>query len=260
MGLTDQLTRRDWMAGTAGAGALAWLGKGVKAQEKRGTTSLDTIFAKTKLADQSSEKQGDFDLPATFNDRPCLILFGYNGCPKCQEITKTVAETQKQLLKAKLDIPIIVISTQPEQDKRHLQDYVKRYGEAKVYEFADDAVARRGQLLKGLGGKDQNDETQGQRILHVVLPENKDQAIDIQQRLHQVAKGAGIKTMRNSGTIAGNAKQHSPYIALFDQGNIKQAFRGLDNDNQASETFAKRQAATIVKQVQGLKEQGRGRD
>lgn len=258
MGFKDTLTRRNFLGATA-TGAVAATGY-AQAQKKPAPssntkpTSLDVIFKGTELADQTSKEPGDFNLPAAFNDKKCLILFGYNGCPTCQHISRTVAEAQKQLLANNLDVPILVVSAQPTEDKDHVQTYLERYKGMGVQEFADNAALRRQQLVKPLDKSQKNaDGEEGKtRIFHIVLPQSGAQTIKIQNRLYEVAKEAGIKKMRDSGTIDGVETQHSFYMTLFDKGTIVDTFRGVDATLQASPTFAKDVAEKITQAVKKL--------
>jgi cytochrome oxidase Cu insertion factor (SCO1/SenC/PrrC family) len=257
MGHADEIPRRSFL-GAVGAGfAAAVVGA------KNAPSDLDTIFAGTKLDDQA----GKLDIPKQFGKGQCLILFGFNGCPLCQKITNTVAATQKELLKNKLDVPIIVISTQPETDKPKVQEYLKTYDDAGVREFAEDtSTTRRNDLVNKLGGKSTpTDHSEKQRVLHIGLPESAEQAKEIQRKIFDVNKTTaannnkiGFTKMTDNGLSAGSNRQHSRYICLFEDGEMKQVFAGLDKNFSSPDDFAQEVAKKVAETVKA-KQTGRGR-
>lgn len=230
-----QLNRRRFLQGSAAA--LAG-GSMISMQGEAEGASLKEAITGLAITDQNGEK---FNLNLALQ-KPCIVVFGYGGCPLCDEITDVVAATQKKMLaKGITDVPIIIISAQPEADRNEMREYVKRYESAGVKEFPPAG---------------------SQRILHVLCPPT---ARDTQDLERAVAKEAGTDTGLGRST-----KQHSRYLTPCMNGKALPApskanggpYLGAAlNENQAfeaDEDLVNTQSDRLVAAIQEMKRPQRG--
>jgi len=179
-----------------------------------------------------------FNMAELLGKGPCLVVFGYGGCPMCQRITDSVAAIQSEMIGQKRKLPIVVISVQPEQDRGDdaMKTYTASYYEKGVRQFADetlpDGAARRREAgeraFTAAKGKKQED-----RILHIVCPPTAKDAQTLEQRI-----GLLINVK--------DAKQHSAFITLFNNGQVVKGFRALDREQNAPAAFTRALAKTVA--------------
>jgi hypothetical protein len=252
MGHADGMSRRGFLGAVGSGFAAAMVGENsangfaaAVAQQDDDTSDLYEIFKNIPMDDQTTVKDEDasFNIPKQFGKGQCLILFGFNGCPRCSEITKTLIHTQEKMIKQKAVIPIIVVSTNPagkDGDRKHVQEYIQRYEDYQAPDY------------KGRGVKE---TVGGKTVLHIALPESAGAAQQIQQRLfaqNQAAheKNSAITEMHGSGLARGKNAPHTPYLTLFENGEMKQVFRGINPvDDKSSDSFAARTANDIVSTI-----------
>lgn len=175
--------------------------------------SLTEAFKGITLTDQNGNA---FDPAKQFANGECVVLFGYGGCPMCQNITQTVAVLQEKMEKSGKHVPIIVVSVQPEKDSApdKRKEYIESYAEMKVHET----------------------DAEGRRVLHVVCPKSAEDAKTIQTRL-------GLPTSEN-------AKQHSSLITLFKNGAPVKQLRGLTEKNDFNPEHAEKVSGEFLKPLE----------
>ena len=183
-----------------------------EAQDKA-PTQLEEMLKGFSMTDQAGKP---VDVSALSKGQ-CVVLFGYGNCPLCAEITKTVSEIQKRMLEADIkDVPIIIISAQPEKDRDNMANYLGGFHISGMKQFASEAKQEEGKARKEIGEEmiaAAKNLPANERILHVLCPENAEQTQEIQKRL---AKIAGTP----SGTDPKNPKQHTRNLTLITDGKI----------------------------------------
>ncbi len=191
----EQFNRRDAIK-TGVAGIAAALVAPTESWAQGVKTPLEQMLAGKALTDQYGKPLD----PAILSKGPCLVVYGYGGCPMCQKITDTLAGVQEQLIKSKKPIPIVVISVQPKQDRTEMQDYMEKYYSKGLKQFANEQV---GDATKAYdAGKS---VAQSSRIFHIVCPPSEQAAEDLQ---------ATMGLPQNTK----DAAQHSSFIVLFNDG------------------------------------------
>lgn len=222
--------------------------------EKAEPTELEKIFDGIKATDQTG-KEADI---AAIAKGQCIVVFGYGNCPVCSEITKTVAATQKKLLdKGIKDVPIVVISAQPEKDSENMAFYISGFQASGIKQFAseniDEKDKNREQIGKEMIGVAEKLPA-SDRLLHVLCPATAEDTQILQVRLAEFAKTA-------TGIDPKNTKQHTPNLTLFDQGKvvipgdgkgpIKGAAYNLKSDTfEAPAKLVSEQSDRMLKQVE----------
>src|SRR5690554_341317 len=98
---SEPMSRRDFLRTTGRSLAalqLASLGGEVLAadpdKKDDGDKTLEKVFEGIALTDQFGK---EFKPAELFKDKPCLVLFGYGGCPMCERISDTVAAIQDEM-------------------------------------------------------------------------------------------------------------------------------------------------------------------
>ncbi len=217
-------SRRDFLRTASGAALAAALGAcGGEPQEPvkpkpKPATKKESIFSGIALTDQHGKP---FD-PAQLEQ--ALVLFGYGGCPMCQNISDSVAAIQDKLLAEGKQVPIVVVSVQPEEDKKDLKTYVASYYVKGVKQFASEKLPPADDARRLMGEKafDAAEKLpQRDRILHVVCPPDSDAAKMLQTQRMGYAQNPK------------NPESHTPYITLVKQGVVVKNIRALPYDNGA---------------------------
>lgn len=235
--------------------------------DKNDKKTLAAIFDGIALTDQHGEKLDPAEL---FRDGEAIILFGYGGCPRCQEISHTVAAVQQKLIDKGKKVPIIVVSVQPENDKDAMREYIARYHELGVRQFQPEGAEskrlpageeeRRKQAEEGFDryeakkGDDKKEEQAG-RIFHIVCPPQDGDSKTIQERMSEALKLAGSKKLL---ITSDNPKQHPAFMTVFSDGNAVETYRALNPDQKAPPAFANGRADEIVSKIMEL-EKGKRR-
>ncbi len=244
--MAGEISRRN--LGAAGLAALSWGARKAQAEPPRLPlrTDLHTIFEGAETRHQAKGADGALakvDVPSVAARGDCLVLFGYKGCPRCQEITETVVAVQKKLIAEKRCVPIVVVSTQPTKDASAMTEYLTRYKNMGIQEFASNSAARRQEFAEGIHQPSPVEAPLPERIFHIVLPKDENTAGIIQQRLFDVNQKLPAKKeivrMDTAGTLPGSPTQHSPYIAHFRDGKMVNVYRGIDKNNAAPAPFVK---------------------
>ena len=257
---TDLPSRRNFLKGAAAAFAATSLPLH-SLQDPQNPKSLTKIFEGVQLQDQYGKDLNPVEL---FKDRNALVMFGYGGCQMCQKIGITVAAVQTEIdgrnkkiaednkklsddkKKPLIDLPIIVVSVLPAQDRfkdgkeNPMKAYVDSYAENGVRQTKESGVSyERGKAVE-----------QKDRVLHVVttqdgkLENDYDMPQTIQSRLAK-------EFPRTNRFLPTDTKSHSPYITLFKNGIAVQTERAIPgmqqvNDNSSMETYAKACAKKLV--------------
>lgn len=225
---------------------------------------LEKLFSAIRLTDQ----QGVELKPAeVFKDKPCLVMFGFNGCERCQKIAATVASVQQRLLLEKHDVPIMVVSVQPETDSKdqNLKPYVAMYYEHGVRQFAGEKLpgdkeerSRMGEAAYENSSKKTDAEKtteQSARIFHIVCPPTAETSKSLQTDISKILREVGSKVMLITHK---NPKEHTAFITLFDKdGKAVDGFRALDSKQEAPPAFADEVAKKIAGAVSALKAKAR---
>ncbi|MFO0388935.1 MAG: SCO family protein [Alphaproteobacteria bacterium] len=252
---TSQPTRRDFLRITAGAGfATAISANKLAAQEPQ---KQDPKKQEPTPAKKEEKKDAGVFKDISFTDQhgkafkpeeleQSLVVFGYGGCPMCQKITDSVAAIQAKLLADDKKIPIVVISVQPDEDKKDLKTYIASYYRKGVKQFANEELpeADDARELRGKKSFDAAEKLpQRDRILHVLCPPDSDAAKTLQTRL-------GLFQNPNKPT------SHSSYIILIKNGVKAEEFRALPKDNSApDEKFLKELAEKVSASIPAIKEE-----
>lgn len=218
-------------------------------------TDIEKVFSGIAITDQTG-KAPDM---AFLAKGQCIVLFGYGNCPVCAEITKTVAATQKKLLaKGMNDVPIVVVSVQPEKDRDNMAFYISGYHQAGIRQFADERLPEDGEReatgreMIAQAGK----RPAGERLLHVLCPADAQAAQEMQRRIAAIA---GTTT----GIDEKNTRQHSMFLTLMDQGRVVKPsdgpFKGVQLNRktgqfEAPESLVKKQSDRMVKEVANLRD------
>lgn len=245
-----KMSRRRFL-GTATAASLSPFIKGCVQPSQEGgvpANALSEVFKDIPLTDQYNKP---FDITEVIGDKPAIVLFGYNGCPMCQTITKSVAATQQLLESKEEHIPIVVISIQPEEDKEHLPEYTANYYRMGVKQFPGEKLpedfSARGEMGENSYKLGMNGE-QSDRILHVCCPPSSQVAKELEQR---IARASGLL-----GGVAGtSSKQHSAYMTLCKDGVMFDSVRSLPMSNEQEDVsthFTAEVARTILNRFQSL--------
>ena len=215
---SELLSRRELFQRT-GTSALALVlanmgGNVVMADDEKQPKTLAEVFKDIPLTDQLGK---EFKPAELFKDTQCLVLFGYGGCPLCQEISNTVAAVQQELIRQGKTVPIVVVSVQPEKDKDGMKAYVGSYYVKGVRQFQEELLPKDEEKRRAIGEKsfdDAKDKPQLGRILHVVCPPSAKDAQEAERRI-------GLIFNQN------DPKSHSSFLTLFDKGVAAKSYRGL---------------------------------
>lgn len=229
--------------------------KSKKDEEK----TLAKVFEGITLTDQYGK---EFKPAELFKDKQCIVLFGYGGCPMCEKISDTVAAVQQELIRQGKNVPIVVVSVQPEQDSYReeqrdaagrvtqsnpMRRYVASYYVEGVRQFQDEVLPDDEQKRREAGERSYDgakDKPQGDRILHVVCPPKAEDAQEIERRI-------GLIFNEN------DPKVHSSFLTLFDKGVATKHYRGLPSHRETDEA---KYAATLARQVsEDVQQLSRGR-
>lgn len=176
------------------------------------STPFHQIFKDIPVTDQTGR---------AFNPSQCskgitLVVFGWGGCPVCQEMTKTLAMTQQKLLKAGHEVQVVVVSMQPEKDRDNMPYYVGGYFQAGMQQSPNDKILSGASARRAYGEKQLEAAKalpQENLMLHVLCPPK---GTDSQEVVKRLAKQAGVST----GLNALDPRQHPFTFTLFKDGNI----------------------------------------
>lgn len=205
-----------------------------RATEKK----ISSIFRGIPLTDQHGKP---FQPSELFKEGPCLILFGYGGCPMCTNISVTVAAIQQELLSQGKKVPIVTISVQPETDRNNMRYYIGSYYVMKVKQFPTETLSADNAMRRQQGEQSfqaAQQRPQGDRILHVVNPPSAKDAQELERRM-------GLIINPN------NPIEHSSFISYCDKGELVGHFRGLPppHSMQNIELFAQDMAKVVAAQI-----------
>lgn len=258
-----QPNRRDFLRQTAAAVATAaaattpWTAKveAKPATPVRGG-DLAKAFDGIHLTDQYGQA---FDPEKILGKKDCLVLFGYGGCPLCEEISNSVAAIQKELLANQLDVPIVVVSAQPDADRYQpdapnpMKSYIAKYHEKGVKQFATSPLSENEGDRQSEGEQIYDNAassaatSQSRRILHVVCPPSIQDTQTIEKRL-------GLIYNPN------DPKSHTAFITHYHHGEKMQKYRALESF-RSSDAFAGKLAKEVTAGIQSLNRQRHnGRD
>lgn len=229
--------------------------------DKNDKQTLAAVFDGIALTDQHGKT---FDPAQVLRDGPAVVLFGYGGCPRCQEISKTVASLQQQLIDKGRKVPILVVSVQPDKDSKAMREYIARYHEMGVRQFQpqdeaskalpENAEERRKQAEAGFDAYEKKDDAgqkkeQAERIFHIVCPPKDEDAKTIQERISEGLKKAGSKNMLITSKTP---KEHTSFMIVFNDGKAVEAYRALNPKQEAPPDFTKSRAGEVAAKIQSL--------
>ncbi len=127
--MTDEVSRRSFIKTTLTA-LIASGGAASAAEPKldnsRPTKNLDAIFSNEAYKGITTQTSEALDA-AKLKGKVTLFVTGFEGCPVCANIAKTLVATQKKLNDAGIEHQIVVMSIKPETDREDLKAYVERY-------------------------------------------------------------------------------------------------------------------------------------
>lgn len=184
------------------------------------TPTLAEVFKDIPLTDQYGKS---FDPTSLFADKPCLIVFGYGGCPLCEEISNSVAASQNKLK----NVPVIVISVQPDEDRDRMQDYVSRYYAKGIKQFAEETLPAATAKRIELGKKsylENRDKPQSERLLHIACPPSAEAAQLLEDRLQLFHNRARSKVHSFDIVVCKNGKASHKQLAINESFEAPPAF------------------------------------
>lgn len=274
---STNLNRREWLKAIgAGATALALRNQTLAAEEpapklppldKNDPKTLAAIFDGITFTDQHGEKLDPAEL---LREGEAIVLFGYGGCPRCQEISKTVSAVQQKLIDKNKKVPVLVVSVQPEKDRGAMREYIARYHELGIRQFqpgkdADKKLPenkedRRKAAETGFDAYDKKNEEgrkeeQAGRIFHIACPPKDEDSKTIQNRISEALKLAGSKKLL---ITSDKPKEHTAFVTIFSDGKAVETYRSLNDKLKAPREFADRRADEIIKKIMEL-EKSKGR-
>lgn len=214
--------------------------------------SIAEIFKDVPLTDQYGKP---IDIAAMFQDKPCVVAFGYDGCPMCQVITPSMRAVQQEAEKRDMALPIVVISVQPEDDRQRMASYVTKYALQGLKQYPGETLPDSNNERAFHGRKiytELEKEPQHARILHVVCPPTAEAARTLQVRL------AEATNMPSSHTNDSDDRQHSPYLTAFRDGRVQKPVRAVPvtaselEARRPSDSFMRTVARDVCNQAEGL--------
>ena len=227
-----------------------------KQEEAKKPSSLESVFKDIQVTDQHGEK---INLAEALKGKPALMFFGYNGCPRCGTIADSIAVIQQKLVAEKQEVPIIVVSVQPEKDseEKTRREYIIKYYQEGLRQYqseelkdSDKSLAELGSAaFDGVAKKTPQEQAADQksRIFHIIFTPKAEDAKNLQNLISEELKKAGSKNML---ITAKDPKQHTSFGTLFDaKGNVVEAYRALDANQQAPEKFTATLAQDISRKV-----------
>ncbi len=228
----------------------------VKKEEAKKPSSLESVFKDIPVTDQHGEK---INLADVLKGKPALMFFGYNGCPRCGTIADSIAIIQQKLVADKQEVPIIVVSVQPEKDSKEVtrREYVVKYYQEGLRQYQTEEIKDSDKSRAELGSaafdavakKTPQEQVADQknRIFHIIFTPKAEDAKTLQNLISNELKKAGS---RNMLITTKDPKQHTSFGTLFNaEGNVVEAYRALDANQQAPEKFTATLAQDISRKV-----------
>ncbi len=181
---------------------------------------LSTAFAGVPLTDQNGKP---FNPAEAFRSGHCLVLFGYNDCAICggtpgkPGIMDAVATIQRELLRQGKEVPIVVVSAMPADDRASMESYVTSLYAKGMKQYADELVPSNPDERRKVANKlylEAKDKPQEGRLIHLVCPPTSKDTQNIEERM-------GLIINRN------DPRQHSSFITIFENGKSVKAFRSI---------------------------------
>lgn len=97
--------------------AIAALAAAATSCEKKAAVDVSAVLSDPKWGEIQDQDNQRFDIRKVIKG-PYLMVFGFKGCPVCNtNITPTIAAVQKAMLDEGLNVPIVVVTMQPKEDK-----------------------------------------------------------------------------------------------------------------------------------------------
>ncbi|MGE0754719.1 MAG: SCO family protein [Alphaproteobacteria bacterium] len=251
---SSQLSRRSFLKTSGLVLAAGLTGAGYSAQNRQNpVTDVSRIFDGIALTDQYGEP---FDPSLLLRDKTALLAFGYGGCPMCNQINKTIAETHQKLTAAGHDVPLVVVSVLPDQDNKSVQtrkenaenlfvngvDLLPPARLKQLVQEREDEKAKEEkreprkaeEIIGDISGFSEQSKKARRALLDAYDLFDRIGAMDASQRqraFHHVmpADSEAAQTLQRrlaeiSGTRAGinsrNPRQHTRYLTLLDRGQV----------------------------------------
>jgi cytochrome oxidase Cu insertion factor (SCO1/SenC/PrrC family) len=214
------------------------------------------VFKDIQVTDQHGEK---INLAEVLKGKPALMFFGYNGCPRCGTIADSIAVIQQKLVTEKQEVPIIIVSVQPEKDseEKTRREYIIKYYQEGLRQYQAEELKDSDKSRAELGSaafdvvakkiKQEQVADQKSRIFHIIFTPKAEDAKNLQNLISEELKKAGS---RNMLITTKDPKQHTSFGTLFNaEGNVVEAYRALDANQQAPEKFTATLAQDISRKV-----------
>ncbi|MCE2926774.1 MAG: SCO family protein [Rickettsiales bacterium] len=227
-----------------------------KKEETKKPSSLESVFKDIQVTDQHGEK---INLAEVLKGKPALMFFGYNGCPRCGTIADSIAVIQQKLVTEKQEVPIIIVSVQPEKDseEKTRREYIIKYYQEGLRQYQAEELKDSDKSRAELGSaafdvvakkiKQEQVADQKSRIFHIIFTPKAEDAKNLQNLISEELKKAGS---RNMLITTKDPKQHTSFGTLFNaEGNVVEAYRALDANQQAPEKFTATLAQDISRKV-----------
>ncbi len=266
------MTKPSWLTRTGATGALAVAALTAPAPSSadpqapaaaspavpaKTPSNLETIFKDIKLTDQYGAELKPAEV---FEGKPVLVLFGYNGCPRCSTIADTAAVIQQKFISSNQNVPIVLVSVQPETDGKgdkpreylvkYYQEGLRQYQSEELKEGDKERATTGSAAFDKVAAKDEAAKKLDQkaRIFHIVFPPSEQKSKELQTLIGESLKSRGSK--RTFVIDPNDFKQHTWFATLFDgKGNTVDAYRLVDAKSEAPPAFTSTLATTISNRV-----------
>jgi cytochrome oxidase Cu insertion factor (SCO1/SenC/PrrC family) len=194
--MSKDISRRDF-----GAALVGMLGFAGALEAQRKGTDITPVLSDTGKFGAIKDQLGKpFDAKTILGGRPYVIAYGFASCPLCNtNITPTIAEVQKQMRAAGLNVPIVVVTLKPEEDGKDNASafgYQQRYQSKGVLPFQLKPNEKEPKLNPDAGPKEL-EQFQKKRSLHILFPKSNKASLD----LHYAMNMTRVSSSENSHTV-----------------------------------------------------------
>ncbi len=193
--MSQEFSRRQFIPTAAAA-----LGFASSLEAQRAGTPITPVLSDPKYAlkDQLGKP---FGASKILQGKPYLIIYGYQGCPLCNtSITPTIAEVQKQMRDAGVEVPIVVVTIKPEEDIKTADSYQQRYESKGVFPFkANEKVT----ALSKNAGANEIEALQKKRMLHILFAKNDQASVEMHYAIGATRIGNNDKSHTVMLTLVG---------------------------------------------------------
>jgi cytochrome oxidase Cu insertion factor (SCO1/SenC/PrrC family) len=170
------------------------------AEAQRKGTDITPVLADKKFGEIKDQLGKSFDAKKILGGSPYVLAYGFASCPLCNtNITLTIAEVQKAMREAGLDVPIVVVTLKPEEDGKDnasALSYQQRY-ESKGVKAFNLKTGEKVPILSTSAGPNELEAFQKKRSLHILFPKNNQTSID----MHYAMGATRLASNENSHTV-----------------------------------------------------------